>query len=107
MPDDKDLTYYSHHIDHIRSIKHRGTSSVDNLAYACMHGNAAKGADIGTIHDATDEFVYFYNPRTDSWDDHFAVRDFVIEPLTPTGWVTAVMLQFNTPDRIEARRLIF
>ena len=107
MPDEEEFNNYAHHIDHIRSIKHRGTSDIDNLAYACMFCNAAKGADIGTIYDITGEFIYFFNPRIDSWTTHFQLVEFVIEPLTTTGWVTSLMLQFNTPERIEARRLLF
>ncbi len=107
MPDDDELNNYTHHIDHIRSLKHRGTSNLDNLAYACMLCNAAKGADIGTTHDECGDFVYFFNPRKDNWSDHFELVDSVIESRTATGWVITLMLRFNTPERIEARRLIF
>lgn len=107
MPDEDELSNYAHHIDHIRSIEHRGTSNIDNLAYACMFCNAARGADIGTTYDLTGDFIYFFNPGLDSWTAHFHLIDFVTEPLTTTGWATALILQFNTPERVEARRLLF
>ncbi|WP_325064637.1 MULTISPECIES: HNH endonuclease signature motif containing protein [Nostocales] len=36
-------------IDHIISIKHGGSSNIDNLAYCCVYCNRFKGSDIGSI----------------------------------------------------------
>jgi hypothetical protein len=52
----------------------------------------------------TGKFVGFYNPRTDIWSEQFKLDFFRIESLTDVGWVTAVMLQFNTPERIASRQ---
>jgi len=106
MPDDPSSGYYKHQIDHIISLKHRGTNGTGNLAYCCFHCNSCKGPDVGSIYDKTGLFVGFFNPRTQNWSDHFDLLNFVIEPITATGWVTAMMLQFNTPMRIELRRLL-
>jgi hypothetical protein len=106
-PDDDPFTYLSHQIDHIKSLRHRGDNSINNLAYACFYCNSGKGADLGSVHDLTGEFAFFYNPRVDNWRDHFEMLDdFWISLLTPTDWVTVIMLGFNVPARVEARRLL-
>lgn len=106
IPDSVAYSFYKHQVDHIISLKHRGSNEIDNLAYACFTCNVNKGTDVGSIHDETGTFVGFYNPRTDKWDEHFTVNLYRIETLTHVGWVTAIMLQFNTPERIASRRHI-
>jgi len=34
---ENDVSFIPHQIDHIISLKHEGTNSFDNLAYACFH----------------------------------------------------------------------
>lgn len=82
-------------VDHIISIKHGGSSNEDNLAYCCVFCNRFKGSDIGSIIWENKEFVRFYNPRWDYWDQHFKINDFVIESITSIGEVTARILGFN------------
>ena len=109
VPDSRTFSFYKHQVDHIISLKHRGTNSIDNLAYACFAFslvNVSKGPDVGSIHDETGQFVGFYNPRTDIWAEHFQFHLFRIAPLTAIGWVTAIILQFNTEERIASRRII-
>ena len=103
-PDSQGYSFYKHQVDHVRSLKHRGTSAMDNLAYACFACNINKGPDVGSIHDETGKFVGFYNPRTDTWSEHFRLNLHWIESLTEVGWVTAVVLQFNTPERVASRQ---
>lgn len=103
-PDSKGYSFYKHQVDHIISLKHRGTNALSNLAYACFTCNVNKGADVGSLHDETNKFIGFYNPRTDIWPEHFRLHLFRIESLTDVGWVTAIMLQFNTPERIASRQ---
>lgn len=104
ISDSQGSIYYKHQVDHIVSLKHRGTNSIDNLAYCCLSCNVYKGPDLGSIHDGTGIFVLFFNPRTNVWSEHFRFQFLRIEPLTETGWVTATMLQFNTPERMAARQ---
>ncbi len=44
------------HIDHIRSLKHGGQSTFNNMAYACPHCNQHKGSDVGTFVDIANPF---------------------------------------------------
>ena len=50
--------------------------------------------------------VPLFNPRRDRWSDHFELRGFVIEPLTPEGEVTARLLKLNLDKRVAERQLL-
>jgi hypothetical protein len=91
-------------INHVISEKHGGPTNAENLAYACVFCNRAKRSDIGSIHWETGEFVRFFNPRVDSWADHFSLDDCRIVPLTTIGEVTARILQFNNAERLLERQ---
>ncbi len=99
-------TFFGCEVDHIISLKHGGSDSLDNLAYACVFCNRHKGSDIGSIHPETGEFVRFFNPRIDKWTDHFRMEGPRIIPLTPIGEVTARILRFNAPERILEREML-
>jgi hypothetical protein len=50
--------------------------------------------------------IPLFNPRRDRWTDHFSLRGFVIEPLTPSGIVTSRLLKLNIDKRVAERRLL-
>lgn len=102
----EDDTFYGCQADHIISEKHGGGTNADNLSYACVFRNQAKGSDIGSIHRETNTFVRFFNPRTDSWADHFALAGNSIEGLTPIGLVTARILAFDSGERVLERKTL-
>jgi hypothetical protein len=92
------------HIDHIRSIKHGGKTISENLAYACPHYNQNKGSDIASYTDE-DELVRLFNPRKDSWNEHFEIiKSGVITPISSIGEVTVNILSFNQIERIIFRK---
>jgi HNH endonuclease len=95
-------TFFGCHVDHIVSKKHRGTTTVDNLAYACAFCNRFKGSDIASVNE-TGELVRFFNPRIDRWSDHFRLEEFRIQSLTDIGEVTARILRFNDNERLLER----
>jgi hypothetical protein len=99
-------TFYGCEADHIISEKHAGATDVDNLAYACVFCNQAKGSDVGSIHWETNTFVRFFNPRTDAWADHFQIVGSRVEGLTPVGVVTAQILGFNSSERVLERKTL-
>jgi hypothetical protein len=82
-------------VDHIISLKHGGETNADNLAYACIFCNRFKGSDIGSIIWQTKELTRFYHPRRDNWLEHFHLEDYLIQPITDIGEVTARILGFN------------
>ncbi|NER52136.1 MAG: HNH endonuclease [Symploca sp. SIO1A3] len=92
--------------DHIISVKHGGETTADNLAYACLYCNLNKGTDLGSIIWHTGELVRFFNPRLDSWSEHFRLEGAMINSLTDIGEVTARILQFNSSDRLLERQLL-
>jgi hypothetical protein len=98
-----DVNYISHQIDHIISLKHGGKTELENLAYSCFSCNNNKGSDIGTILLPEIKFVRFYNPRLDSWNEHFETVHGVIYPLTSIGEATIKILQMNTMEKIMER----
>lgn len=102
----EDDAYSPHQVDHVIARKHGGSSSLDNLAYACLRCNLWKGTDIGSIDLETGKFVSLFNPREQHWTQHFALRGFVIEPLTVYGRVTARLLRLNIDKRVVERRAL-
>ncbi len=101
MPDSEPL--FPHEPDHIIALKHRGKTSNNNLAYACFECNRAKGSDIASLDPATGQLTALYNPRTQRWTDHFRFNGPVIEPLTPEGRVTVLILRLNQAARVTIR----
>lgn len=102
----EDDTFYGCAVDHVISEKHGGPTQADNLAYACVFCNQAKGSDIGSIHWESREFIRLFNPRTDSWETHFVLSGNRIEPLTAIGAVTARILAFNSNERLLERQTL-
>jgi len=98
-------TFFGCEVDHMISLKHGGSSELDNLAYACAFCNRYKGSDVGSI-SGSGEFSRFYNPRIDRWAVHFHLVGILIQPLTTIGEATARILQFNRSDQILERRAL-
>jgi hypothetical protein len=96
-------TFFGCQVDHVISEKHGGETKADNLAWACVFCNRAKGSDVGSLDPPTGEFVRFFNPRTDKWSDHFRLAGNEIEGITATGRATARILGFNEPGRVLER----
>jgi HNH endonuclease len=67
----QDLAASTHQVDHVIAEKHRGQTSLDNLALSCTVCNRRKGSDIGSIDPQTGNLVSLFNPRTQQWVDHF------------------------------------
>jgi 5-methylcytosine-specific restriction endonuclease McrA len=98
------FSFFPHQVDHIIAVKHRGSSESINLAWACFECNNAKGSDIPSLDEETNQLVLFFNPRTQNWIEHFEKVDARIRGKTPTGRVTVLILQMNHPDQIKIRR---
>jgi len=97
------VTFASHWIDHIIAEKHGGLKIIDNLANSCSECNQRKASDLTSIDPETGSIVPLFNPRRDSWFDHFQLVGGRIEPLTPIGRVTERLLQFNRLERVRER----
>ena len=93
-------------IEHIRSKKHGGRTTLPNLALACLDCNLAKGTDLGSVTRATGVLIPFFHPRRDKWSAHFQLQGHRIVPLTETGEVTCRILGFNARQRLLKRKVI-
>jgi hypothetical protein len=100
----QDHTDFSHQVDHIIALKHRGLTVLINLALACLECNLLKGSDLASIDPLTREIVPLFNPRRQIWHEHFTFQAEMIVGLTPTGRTTVSLLQFNRSDRASQRR---
>ncbi len=104
MPEDFDVRPFQ--LDHIRAQKHAGPSSVENLAWSCLPCNSFKGPNVAGYEPDSDRLFPLFNPRQDSWLDHFAWSGPELIGLTPIGRTTICVLRINQPDRVEHRRLL-
>jgi hypothetical protein len=99
-------TFFGCAVDHVVSEKHGGPTTAENLAYACVPCNLAKGSDVGSIHWETGDLIRLFNPRTDHWRNHFHLFGSHINGLTPIGQVTSRLLRFNDRERLLERDLL-
>ena len=90
-------------MEHIIAEKHGGVTEANNLALACPFCNRAKGTDLGSIDSQTGQLTAFFNPRQQSWPDHFEFDGVKIVPLTAEARVTESILRLNHPDRLRER----
>lgn len=100
-------SFYTFQVDHIKSIKHGGTSDPENLAFACIICNRNKGSDLGTMIGQADDLIRFFNPRKDKWSDHFEVtKSGVLNAKTPIGAATIKVFDLNHADSVSERKFL-
>ena len=99
-------TTLPHEADHIRSQKHHGPTTLDNLCWACARCNDFKGSDVSSYDPITNELVPLFNPRTDAWNEHFEWDGPTLFGKTKIGRATIELLQINLQERVEHRRLL-
>jgi hypothetical protein len=92
-------------IDHILPLSKGGVNSLENLCLACRPCNEFKASLTEAIDPLTGDNVPLFNPRTQSWSDHFrwsadATR---IEGMTSAGRATIVALHMNREAIIVTR----
>lgn len=92
------------HVDHVIAQQHRGGHGAENLAIACPVCNRNKGPCIASI-DPNDFLIQpLFNPRTQTWAEHFEIRGEKIIGITPIGRATDNLLGFNSPANLTLRR---
>lgn len=100
----EEVTWAPHEIDHVIAEKHRGQTTIDNLAFACVPCNSYKGSDLASIDPQTGKVTQLFNPRLQDWDEHFQLaEDGTIVPRSAEGRVTILLLRFNEPLRQQQR----
>ncbi|MEQ1924078.1 MAG: HNH endonuclease signature motif containing protein [Pyrinomonadaceae bacterium] len=99
-------SYFRHQVEHIISLKHGGSSDLENLALACVFCNRNKGSDVAAIIPETNLAIRFYNPRIDRWSEHFLIDGVLIVGLTESAEATIRILQMNHGDQILEREIL-
>jgi hypothetical protein len=92
-----------HQIDHIIAEQHRGPTSLENLALACLPCNNHKGPNLSGIDPVSQKMVRLYHPRRDKWGRHFSWDGPRLVGKTPIGRATIEVLAINHPDSIAVR----
>ncbi|MFZ1506042.1 MAG: HNH endonuclease signature motif containing protein [Anaerolineae bacterium] len=94
------------HIEHIIAQSQGGTSDEANLWLSCAWCNSYKGAQVTGADPATGAIIALFNPRTQSWHDHFAWSDdgLYIAGTSATGRATVEALRLNNEFIVPARR---
>jgi hypothetical protein len=91
------------HVEHIVAQQHPGGNDELNLALACHFCNRHKGPNLAGMDPMTCELTRLFNPRIDTWNQHFQIQAGRIIGLTPVGRTTVDVLNMNRPDRIRVR----
>ncbi len=86
-----------------------GPTVADNLARCCHGCNQHKARRISARDAVTDSLVSLFNPRTQSWEEHFTWnQDFTLMlGMTPAGRATIAALQLNRSGLVNLRRVLY
>jgi hypothetical protein len=91
------------HIDHVVPVVAGGNSETSNLALACVSCSLRKGARQAAPDPQTGNETPLFNPRRDSWPEHFRWERVTVVGLTPTGRATISALRLNRPLALSIR----
>jgi HNH endonuclease len=91
------------HIDHILPVVANGETTAENLALACVSCSLKKGARQEIKDVETDTKVLFFNPRQQSWQEHFRWDSVQIVGLTSVGRATISALDLNRAMMLSIR----
>lgn len=94
------------HIDHIVPLSAGGKSELDNLCLSCISCNGAKHRFQTGIDPASQLEAPLFNPRAQSWTEHFAWNGdgTLVIGLTETGRATVSRLRMNRSRIVQSRR---
>lgn len=93
-------------LDHLIPQALGGPTEEANLWLACSACNAFKGQRISALDPESGETVRLFNPREQSWDEHFFWVDSGarIVGRTAVGRATLQALRLNRPLLVRARQ---
>jgi hypothetical protein len=92
------------HIDHVVPQSAGGPTTANNLALACVSCSLRKSARLAARDPESGEEVSLFNPRSQSWAEHFHWESETLVPLTATGRATVAALAMNRPLILGIRR---
>jgi hypothetical protein len=83
------------HIDHVVPVVAGGSTTAGNLALACVSCSLSKGARQDIEDPETSKTVTIFNPRQQTWKEHFSWRGVEVVGLTAVGRATVNALKLN------------
>lgn len=95
-------------VEHINPIAKGGLDELQNLALACRVCNLRKLDYVDGFDSISQQQVRLFNPRIDTWDEHFTVQrqvPFLLEGKTSIVRATLERLQMNSSLQLRAREL--
>jgi len=92
------------HIDHVVPRAAAGPTTADNLALACVSCSLRKWAKQTATDPDSGKEVPLFNPRTQTWAEHFRWEGERVVPLTSTGRATVAALAMNRPLIVAIRQ---
>ncbi|HBL14867.1 MAG TPA: HNH endonuclease [Cyanobacteria bacterium UBA11162] len=97
--------YVAFTIEHIIPLTKNGADTLENLALACFHCNRKKSDRTTAVDPKSGAEVFLFNPRQDSWSNHFiwSSDGLFIIGLTPIGRATVTALALNRERVINIR----
>lgn len=93
-------------LDHVLAEKHRGSDHDSNLAWSCYRCNTHKGTNLVGIDPKTEVITALFNPRLDSWSDHFRWSGPKLIGRTAIGRTTVEVLCINRADTVLLRKAL-
>lgn len=95
-------------VEHIYPRAKAGQTVLENLALSCHGCNGHKHAKVTVIDPISEEVHPLYNPRTQSWSEHFKWNEDQTQIIgqTPVGRATIAALHLNRPGVINLRRIL-
>lgn len=93
-------------IEHIIPVARGGTDEEQNLWLACRLCNGYKGSKVVGTDPKTGEKAPLFNPRAQTWTEHFMWRDkgIYLNGITATGRATVITLKMNDAFAVMVRR---
>ena len=97
--------YVQFTVDHVVPLSLGGADNLENLALACFHCNRRKSNRLTAVDPQSGKEVPLFNPRQDSWCEHFiwSIDGFLILALTAIGRATIAKLALNRERAIDIR----
>lgn len=91
------------HVDHVVPISAGGATHTDNLALACVSCSLHKSAKQSAIDPESAKQASIFNPRRESWHEHFAWDGVFLRGISGTRRATVVALRMNRPIILSIR----
>lgn len=92
------------HVDHVVPRAAGGPTSINNLALACVSCSLRKWAKQSAVDPDTGQEVPLFNPRVQTWVEHFRWEGERVVPLTTSGRATVAALAMNRPLIVAIRQ---